>query len=402
MTKDFPYMRKYNYMRNFVNQKTRILQPSGIRKFFDIVRETEGAISLGVGEPDFVTPWPVRSAAISSIQKGYTQYTANRGMAPLLELISRYLETRFSLTYDPKHILVTVGASEAIDLVLRACTEPGDEILIPDPAYVSYAPCALLSDGVPVAVECREEDGFLPTQEALEAAITPRSKILILTYPNNPTGAIADRAALEKIAAVVEKHDLLVVSDEIYAELTYGQKHVSFASLPGMKERTVYVGGFSKAFAMTGWRLGYVCAPADIDLAVFKIHQYTVLCAPITAQNAAIEALKDGFSDDFAAVEEMRDSYDRRRRFVLEALRGAGLTCFPPHGAFYAFPSVKESSLSGEEFANRLLKEQKVAVVPGSAFGKFGENCVRISYATGTGALLEAFRRISKFMKQFK
>lgn len=251
MTKDFPYMRKYNYMRNFVNQKTRILQPSGIRKFFDIVRETEGAISLGVGEPDFVTPWPVRSAAISSIQKGYTQYTANRGMAPLLELISRYLETRFSLTYDPKHILVTVGASEAIDLILRACTEPGDEILIPDPAYVSYAPCALLSDGVPVAVECREEDGFLPTQEALEAAITPRSKILILTYPNNPTGAIADRTALEKIAAVVEKHDLLVVSDEIYAELTYGQKHVSFASLPGMKERTVYVGGFSKAFAMT-------------------------------------------------------------------------------------------------------------------------------------------------------
>jgi len=244
-------MRKYNYMRNFVNQKTRILQPSGIRKFFDIEREMEGAISLGVGEPDFVTPWPVRSAAISSIQKGYTQYTANRGMAPLLELISRYLETRFSLTYDPKHILVTVGASEAIDLVLRACTEPGDEILIPDPAYVSYAPCALLSDGVPVAVECREEDGFLPTQEALEAAITPRSKILILTYPNNPTGAIADRTALEKIAAVVEKHDLLVVSDEIYAELTYGQKHVSFASLPGMKERTVYVGGFSKAFAMT-------------------------------------------------------------------------------------------------------------------------------------------------------
>ena len=389
-------------MRDFVNEKARLLQPSGIRKFFDIVRETEGAISLGVGEPDFVTPWSVRSAAIASLQRGYTQYTANRGMPALLELIARYLETRFSLSFDPAHILLTVGASEGIDLLLRACVERGDEILSPDPAYVSYAPCALMADGTPVAVKCREENGFVPTAEDLEAAVTEKSKILILTYPNNPTGGIADRAALEKIASFAEKHDLLVISDEIYAELTYGQKHVSFASLPRMKERTAYVGGFSKAFAMTGWRLGYVCAPPAIDEAIFKIHQYSILCAPITAQYAAVEALKDGFSDDFAAVEEMRDSYDRRRRFVVDSLRGAGLSCFSPRGAFYAFPSVKNTSLSGEDFANLLLKEQKVAVVPGSAFGTFGRDNVRISYATGMTALTEACGRISEFMSKFR
>ena len=389
-------------MRDFVNEKARLLQPSGIRKFFDIVRETEGAISLGVGEPDFVTPWSVRSAAIASLQRGYTQYTANRGMPALLELIARYLETRFSLSFDPAHILLTVGASEGIDLLLRACVERGDEILIPDPAYVSYAPCALMADGTPVAVKCREENGFVPAAEDLEAAVTEKSKILILTYPNNPTGGIADRAALEKIASFAEKHDLLVISDEIYAELTYGQKHVSFASLPRMKERTAYVGGFSKAFAMTGWRLGYVCAPPAIDEAIFKIHQYSILCAPITAQYAAVEALKDDFSDDFAAVEEMRDSYDRRRRFVVDSLRGAGLSCFSPRGAFYAFPSVKNTSLSGEEFANLLLKEQKVAVVPGSAFGTFGRDNVRISYATGMTALTEACGRISEFMSKFR
>ena len=388
-------------MRDFVNEKARLLQPSGIRKFFDIVRETEGAISLGVGEPDFVTPWSVRSAAIASLQRGYTQYTANRGMPALLELIARYLETRFFLSFDPAHILLTVGASEGIDLLLRACVERGDEILIPDPAYVSYAPCALMADGTPVAVKCREENGFVPTAEDLEAAVTEKSKILILTYPNNPTGGIADRAALEKIASFAEKHDLLVISDEIYAELTYGQKHVSFASLPRMKERTAYVGGFSKAFAMTGWRLGYVCAPPAIDEAIFKIHQYSILCAPITAQYAAVEALKDGFSDDFAAVEEMRDSYDRRRRFVVDSLRGAGLSCFSPRGAFYAFPSVKNTSLSGEDFANLLLKEQKVAV-PGSAFGTFGRDNVRISYATGMTALTEACGRISEFMSKFR
>ena len=374
------------------------MQPSGIRKFFDIVRETEGAISLGVGEPDFVTPWKVRSAAITSLQRGFTQYTGNRGIPTLLELISRYLEERFSLSYDPKHILITVGGSEAIDLALRACVERGDEVLIPDPAYVSYSPLVALSDGTPVHVECREEDNFVIKPEYLEKAITPKTKAIILTYPNNPTGAIMTREELEQIAKVIIKHDLLVISDEIYAELTYGKKHVSIASLDGMKERTVYVSGFSKAFAMTGWRMGYVCAPVAIDEAMFKIHQYGIMCAPITSQYAAIEALRDGLADGFSTVEEMRDSYDKRRKFVLHSLGEIGLDCFEPRGAFYAFPSVKNTGLSGEVFAESLLKEEKVAVVPGNAFGKFGENNVRISYATSMNALSEAFERTSRFL----
>ena len=295
-------------MRDFVNQKSKLLPPSGIRKFFDIVRETEGAISLGVGEPDFVTPWKVRSAAITSLQRGYTQYTGNRGLPTLLELISRYLLERFNLSFDPKHILVTVGGSEAIDLALRACVETGDEILIPDPAYVSYSPLVTLSGGVPVPVKCREEDAFVLTPELLESAITEKTKAIILTYPNNPTGAIMTKEQLEKVAEVIIKHDLLVITDEIYAELTYGKTHTSIASLPNMKERTVYISGFSKAFAMTGWRLGYVCAPPDIDNAMFKIHQYAMLCAPITSQYAGIEALSDGFSDGFSVVEEMREA----------------------------------------------------------------------------------------------
>ncbi len=385
-------------MRDFVNQKSKLIKPSGIRKFFDIVRETEGAISLGVGEPDFVTPWKVRSAAITSLQRGYTQYTGNRGLPNLLQLVSQYLETRFSLTYDPKHILITVGGSEAIDLALRACVEQGDEVLVPDPAYVSYSPLVTLSDGVAVPVECREEDNFVLQPQYLEKAITPKTKALILTYPNNPTGAIMTREQLEAIAKVVIKHDLLVISDEIYAELTYGRKHVSIASIAGMKERTVYIGGFSKAFAMTGWRLGFACAPAAIDDAMFKIHQYGMLCAPIMSQYAAVEALRDGLSDGFATVEEMRDSYDKRRKFVLHSLREIGLHCFEPQGAFYAFPSVKSTALSGEEFAERLLKDQKVAVVPGSAFGEFGQNNVRISYATSMNALSEAFDRTAAFL----
>ena len=387
-------------MRDFVNKKCKLMQPSGIRKFFDIVRETEGAISLGVGEPDFVTPWKVRSAAITSLQRGYTQYTGNRGLPALLQLISRYLEERFSLSYDPKHILVTVGGSEAIDLALRACVEHGDEVLIPDPAYVSYSPLVALSDGVPVHVECREEDNFVIKPEYLEKAITTKTKAIILTYPNNPTGAIMTQEELEKIAEVIIKHDLLVISDEIYAELTYGKKHASIASLAGMKERTVYVSGFSKAVAMTGWRMGYVCAPAEIDEAMFKIHQYGIMCAPITSQYAAIEALRDGLADGFSTVEEMRDSYDKRRKFVLHSLREIGLDCFEPRGAFYAFPSVKNTGLSGEAFAERLLKEQKVAVVPGNAFGKFGENNVRISYATSMNALSEAFERTFEFLSK--
>ena len=385
-------------MRDFVNQKSKNLQPSGIRKFFDIVSTTEGAISLGVGEPDFVTPWKVRSAAITSLQRGRTQYTGNRGMPALLELISRYLEERFSLSYDPKHTLITVGGSEAIDLALRACVEIGDEVLIPDPAYVSYSPLVTMSDGVPVHVECREEDNFVLKPEYLEKAITEKTKAIILTYPNNPTGAIMTKEELEAIAEVLIRHDLLVITDEIYAELTYGRKHASIASLPGMKERTVYISGFSKAFAMTGWRMGYVCAPPEIDEAMFKIHQYAIMCAPITSQYAAIEALKDGLSDGFGAVEEMRDSYDKRRKFVLHSLKEIGLSCFEPQGAFYAFPSVKATGLNGEEFANGLLKTEKVAVVPGNAFGSFGDNNVRLSYATSMNALSEAFDRMAKFL----
>ncbi len=387
-------------MRDFVNKKSKLLQPSGIRKFFDIVRETEGAISLGVGEPDFVTPWKVRSAAITSIQRGYTQYTGNRGLPALLGLVSRYLSQRFSLEYDEKHILITVGGSEAIDLALRACVETGDEVLIPDPAYVSYAPLVAMSDGTPVHVECYEEDNFVLQPLSLERAITPKTKALILTYPNNPTGAIMTQEQLQAIADVIIKHDLLVITDEIYAELTYGRKHVSIASLKGMKERTVYIGGFSKAFAMTGWRLGFACAPAQIDEAMFKIHQYGMLCAPITSQYAALEALRDGLSDNFATVEEMRDSYDKRRKFVLHSLKEIGLHCFEPQGAFYAFPSVRSTGLDSETFSDKLLKEQKVAVVPGNAFGKFGQYNVRVSYATSMNALSEAFDRMSAFLNK--
>ncbi len=385
-------------MRDFVNKKAKLIQPSGIRKFFDIVRTTEGAISLGVGEPDFVTPWKVRAAAITSLQRGYTQYTGNRGLPQLLDLISRYLKERFGLEYDPKHILITVGGSEAIDLALRACVEQGDEILIPDPAYVSYSPLVTMSDGIPVHVECHEEDNFVLKPEYLEKAITPKTKAIILTYPNNPTGAIMTQEELEAIAKVLIKHDLLVITDEIYAELTYGRKHASIASLPGMKERTVYIGGFSKAFAMTGWRLGFACGPAEVDDAMFKIHQYGMLCAPIMSQYAAIEALKDGLSDNFATVEEMRDSYDKRRKFVLHSLQEIGLHCFEPQGAFYAFPSTKNAGLDGESFANGLLAAEKVAVVPGNAFGQFGQNNVRISYATSMASLSEAFDRMQKFL----
>ena len=389
-------------MRSFINEKSKNLKPSGIRKFFDVVRETEGAISLGVGEPDFITPWRVRSAAITSLQRGYTQYTGNRGIPTLLELISRYLSERFGLEYDPKHILITVGGSEAIDLALRACVERGDEVLIPDPAYVSYAPLVQMSDGTPVHVECYEKDDFVLKAENLERAITPKTKAIILTYPNNPTGGIMTEEDLKKIADVIIKHDLLVITDEIYAELTYGRKHASIASLPQMKERTVYISGFSKAFAMTGWRMGYVCAPKEIDEAMFKIHQYGIMCAPITSQYGAIEALKDGFSDGFATVEEMRDSYDKRRKFVLHSLAEIGLQCFEPRGAFYAFPSVLSSGLNSEIFAERLLKEQKVAVVPGGAFGDFGANNVRLSYATSMASLSEAFDRMGAFLQKIR
>ena len=389
-------------MRKFVNERAASLQPSGIRKFFDIVQRMEGAISLGVGEPDFVTPWNVRDAAIRSIQRGYTQYTGNRGLPELRELISRYLKERFDVEYPPERTIVTVGASEAIDLAVRAICEIGDEILIPEPSYVSYAPTVTLSGGVPVAVKCSAVNDFILTPEILEKVITKKTKALILPFPNNPTGAIMTREQLEAIIPVIKKHDLLVISDEIYAELTYIGKHTSIASMGDMAERTVLINGFSKAFAMTGWRVGFVCAPKEIDEAMFKIHQYTMLCAPQMGQRAAVCALKDGLADNFSTVEEMREEYNRRGRFLVNSFNSLNLKCFQPKGAFYVFPSVEATGLDGESFANSLLEKYKVAVVPGTAFGAAGVNHVRCSYATSMQQLTKAIERITQFIEEIK
>lgn len=386
-------------MRDFLTGRAKALRPSGIRKYFDIVETLPDAISLGVGEPDFVTPWDIRSAGIRSLQKGYTSYTGNRGLKELRELVARYLSERFGAEYPADAIIVTVGASEGIDLALRTTCEAGDEVLIPDPAYVSYAPIVELCGGIPVSVPCSAENGFILTPEALSSAVTARTKSLILAYPNNPTGAVMTRAQLEAIVPVIEENDLLVISDEIYAELTYGGHHCSFASLPGMKERTVLLSGFSKAFAMTGWRIGYVCAPAAIDAAMLKVHQYTMLCAPRVAQHAAVAALAGGFADGFAAVAQMRTEYDRRRRFLVDALRGMGLSCFEPRGAFYVFPGIAATGLTGERFAEQLLVQEQVAVVPGSAFGACGIFHVRCSYATGMDELREAAARMARFVE---
>ena len=388
-------------MKKFVNARAESLKPSGIRKFFDIVSEMKDAISLGVGEPDFVTPWNIRNAAVKSIQRGYTQYTGNRGLPQLREYIARYMKERFGAEYPPEHILVTVGASEGIDLVMRAVCEAGDEVLVPDPGYVSYFPCVQLAGGTPVAVPCSQENGFILTPEALEKAITPKTKALVMPYPNNPTGGIMTKEQLEAIVPVIQKYDLLVISDEIYAELTYGGRHVSVASLPGMKERTVVINGFSKAFAMTGWRIGYVCSPAEIDAAILKIHQYTLLCAPTASQYAALEALRDGFTDGFASTEEMRDEYDKRRRFMVGFFNGAGMPCFEPRGAFYLYPSTEKLAVTGEEFANGLLRAEKVAVVPGDAFGCAGKYHVRCSYATSMANLDKAASRIEKYIREY-
>ena len=386
-------------MRKFVNDRAASLQPSGIRKFFDIVQKMEGAISLGVGEPDFITPWNIRDAAIRSVQRGYTQYTGNRGLPELRELISRYLAERFNVHYPPERTIVTVGASEAIDLAMRAVCEVGDEILIPEPSYVSYAPTVTLAGGVAVPLKCSADNDFILTPDILEKAVTNKTKALILAYPNNPTGAIMTKAQLEAIIPVIEKHDLLVISDEIYAELTYVGGHVSIASMGNMAERTVLINGFSKAFAMTGWRVGFVCAPAEIDAAMFKIHQYTMLCAPQMGQRAAVCALKDGFSDGFSTVEEMRSEYNRRGNFLVNAFNSLGLKCFKPKGAFYVFPSVKATKLNGEQFATALLEKYKVAVVPGAAFGSAGESHVRCSYATSMQQLTLAIERITDFVE---
>ena len=389
-------------MRDFLTDRAKALKPSGIRKYFDILDSMPDAISLGVGEPDFVTPWDIRSAGIRSLQRGYTQYTGNRGLPELRTLISRYLAERFSVDYPADRIIVTVGASEGIDLALRTTCDMGDEVLVPDPAYVSYAPIISLCGGVPVSVRCRAENGFIMTPEALEAAVTPRTKAVILAYPNNPTGGIMTREQLEAIVPVIEKYDLLVISDEIYAELTYGGQHCSVASLPGMKERTVLRSGFSKAFAMTGWRVGYACAPAALDKAMLKVHQYTMLCAPRVSQHAAVAALSGGFRDGFASVAEMRAEYDRRRRFLVKSFNDIGLTCFEPRGAFYAFPSVESTGLTGEQFVEGLLKEEQVAVVPGDAFGECGRYHVRCSYATGMRELQEAVVRITRYTEKLR
>ena len=386
-------------MRNPLSDKIVSIPPSGIRKFFDIVSEMPDAISLGVGEPDFDTPWHIREEGIYSLERGRTFYTSNSGLKELREEIVRYLERRVHVSYDPLHeVLITVGGSEGIDMAFRAMLNPGDEVLIPQPSYVSYEPCAILADGVPVIIELKEENEFRLTKEDLLAAITEKTKILVLPFPNNPTGAIMEKKDLEEIAEVCVAKDIFVLSDEIYSELSYKEEHVSIASLPGMRERTILINGFSKSYAMTGWRLGYACGPADIIAQMTKIHQYAIMCAPTTSQYAAVEALRNGDED----VAAMRESYDQRRRFLMNAFEEMGLSCFEPYGAFYAFPSIKEFGMSSDEFATRFLEEEKVAVVPGTAFGACGEGFLRISYAYSLEQLKEALGRLSHFVARLR
>ena len=373
------------------------MRPSGIRKFFDLAADMPHCISLGVGEPDFKTPWSIRDAGIRSLEQGKTKYTANAGIKELRAEICRYLDRRMDLEYKPEEILVTVGGSEAIDMTIRALVAPGDEVIIPEPCFVCYEPITQLTGGVPVHIATKAEDEFRLTPEALRAAITPRTKLLILPFPNNPTGAVMDRKTLEGIAEVLRGTDIMVLSDEIYAELTYGlDRHVSIASLPGMKERTIVVNGFSKAYAMTGWRLGYAAGPQQVLSVMTKIHQSCIMSAPTTSQYAAIVALRS--CDD--EIEMMRDEYNRRRRYVVKALNDMGLTCFEPRGAFYVFPCIKVSGLTSEEFCERLLREQEVAIVPGDAFGASGEGFARISYAYSVDHLQTAMRRIRRFLEE--
>ncbi|MEG7531507.1 MAG: aminotransferase class I/II-fold pyridoxal phosphate-dependent enzyme [Hungatella sp.] len=382
-------------MRNPLSETIVQIPPSGIRKFFDIVSEMKDAISLGVGEPDFDTPWHIREEGIYSLEKGRTFYTSNAGLKDLKIEICNYLYRRCQVLYEPNtEVLVTVGGSEAIDIALRAMLDPGDEVLIPQPSYVSYVPCTRLANGIPVIIELEERDGFKLTPEKVLEKITPKTKILILPFPNNPTGSIMEREDLEAIAEVVIEKDLFVITDEIYSELTYKGEHVTIASLPGMKERTILINGFSKAFAMTGWRLGYAAAPHLILEQMLKIHQFAIMCAPTTSQYAAIAALRDGMPD----VAMMREAYDQRRRFVLHAFEEMKLDCFEPHGAFYAFPSIKRFHMTSDEFATRFLQEEKVAVVPGTAFGECGEGYLRVSYAYSLKNLKEALGRMKHFV----
>ena len=383
-------------MRNAISKKIEGIQPSGIRKFFDVVSEMPDAISLGVGEPDFDTPYSVREEGIYALEKGRTFYTSNAGLKELREEISRYLKRKYSLDYDADNeIMVTVGGSEAIDIALRCMVDPGDEVLIPTPCYVSYLPCAVMADAVPKMIELKAENQFKLTRQELIDSITDKTKILILAFPNNPTGAIMTKEELEELVPVIIEHDLYVISDEIYSELTYDNKHCSIASLPGMKERTVTINGFSKAFAMTGWRLGYACAPKEIMKQMIKLHQFAIMCAPTNSQFAAIEALRNCDDD----VDRMVEAYNQRRRFLLNSFKEMGIDCFEPFGAFYVFPSIAKFGMTSEEFANRLLREQKLAVVPGTAFGECGEGFVRISYAYSIENLKQGMDRIRKFIE---
>ena len=386
-------------MRNPLSKTITTIEPSGIRKFFDIVSEMDDAISLGVGEPDFDTPWHIRDEGIYSLEKGRTFYTSNAGLKELKIEISKYLDRRFGLSYDyNKEMLVTVGGSEAIDIAMRAMLDPQDEVLIPQPSYVSYVPCCVLANGTPVPIELKAENEFRLTAEELEAAITPKTKLLVMPFPNNPTGAVMEKKDLEAVAEVVKKHDLFVLSDEIYAELTYLDNHVSIASIPGMRERTIVINGFSKSHAMTGWRLGYACGPEVIIKQMLKIHQFAIMCVPTTSQYAAVEALRNGDED----VAMMREEYNGRRRYVLERFKEMGLSCFEPFGAFYAFPCIKDLGMTSDEFATKLLQTKKVAVVPGTAFGACGEGFLRISYAYSLDDLRIALDRVAEFVTEIR
>lgn len=386
-----------NYER-VLCERVRKVPPSGIRRFFDIVSEMKDVISLGVGEPDFTTPWRCSDAAIYSLRTGHTHYTSNRGLKELTRLISEY-EARFGVRYDPAtEVMVTVGASEGIDLALRALIEPGDEVLVPDPSYVSYMPCVAFAGGVCVPMKTTAENGFRLTADMLKARITPKTKAVIFPYPNNPTGGVMEPEDMKELAAALDGTDIVVIADEIYAELTYtGRPHVAFASIPGMRERTITLNGFSKAFAMTGWRMGYACAPKEILDVMMRVHQYTIMCAPTTGQYAAVEALKSGLETDFADVKRMVRQYDRRRRVIVDGLRAAGLETHEPLGAFYAFPCVRSTGMTSQEFCVRLLEEERVACVPGDAFGETGEGYVRCSYASSLENITEAVRRIGAF-----
>ncbi len=386
-------------MRNPLAEKVVDIPFSGIRKFFDIVSEMPDAISLGVGEPDFDTPWHIRDEGIYSLEKGRTFYTSNSGLKELRQEIANYMKRRQNLEYDPmKEVLITVGGSEAIDIGMRVMLNPGEEVLIPQPSYVSYEPCVVLAGGVPVIINLKEENEFRLTAQELLDAMTEKTKILVLPFPNNPTGAILEEKDLREIAKVCVEKDIFVMSDEIYAELTYKEKHISIAQMPGMQERTILINGFSKAYAMTGWRLGYACGPAAIIEQMLKVHQYAIMCAPTTSQYAAVEALKNGDED----VQEMREAYNQRRRYLIHAFREMGLECFEPFGAFYIFPSIQEFGMTSEEFATRLLKEEKVAVVPGTAFGACGEGFLRISYAYSLENLKIAIERIGDFVERLR